>query len=592
MKKITLFILLTVIFQISASSQSCLPEGIFFETQAEIDNFQTNYPNCIEIEGDVTISGDDISNLNGLTVLTTIGGNFMIGNENGGNPNLSNLGGLENITSIGGNLFVVNCNSLSNLIGLNGLTYIEGGIITIRSNSILENLTGLENLTSVVGLEIDFNWGLTSLLGLENLTSLSMLSLYHNAVLTSLEGLNNITAIEGIVWIDWNESLTSFSGLDNLISVGDELRIHENFVLENITSLNNLNSIGGSLSIASNGTLTSLSGLDNIDAGSINDLSISNNGSLSTCEVQSICSYLSNPNGTVTIYSNASGCNGPPEIADACGIALSCLPFGNYYFTDQIGIDSFQINYSGCSELEGFVSIRGSNITSLAGLNQITFIGGDFAIFGNHSLTSLDGLESLTDIHGDLFIGGYDVWPYYGEGNHSLIDLTGLENLTGINGDLTVKNNPVLPSLSGLDNIGAGGFFRLFISENDSLSICEIQSVCNFLGATGNAEIQYNAIGCNSEEEVEEACSVWIQNTNAESMFTIFPNPAKKKISILTGDGMVLNEITIYNQLGQKVLHKKQITNSVDVSMFEQGAYIIEMVSDGMRTRKKLMIGE
>ena len=33
----------------------CLPEGITFSTQAEIDNFQTNYPGCTEIEGDVVI---------------------------------------------------------------------------------------------------------------------------------------------------------------------------------------------------------------------------------------------------------------------------------------------------------------------------------------------------------------------------------------------------------------------------------------------------------------------------------------------------------------------------------------------------------
>jgi S-formylglutathione hydrolase FrmB len=53
---------------------SCLPQGITFTNQAQIDNFQTNYPGCTEIEGDVTIAGDDITNLNGLSVLTSIGG--------------------------------------------------------------------------------------------------------------------------------------------------------------------------------------------------------------------------------------------------------------------------------------------------------------------------------------------------------------------------------------------------------------------------------------------------------------------------------------------------------------------------------------
>ena len=45
-------------------AQSCLPEGITFETQAQVDSFQILYPNCTEIEGDLIISGDNITHLN------------------------------------------------------------------------------------------------------------------------------------------------------------------------------------------------------------------------------------------------------------------------------------------------------------------------------------------------------------------------------------------------------------------------------------------------------------------------------------------------------------------------------------------------
>ena len=77
--------------------QSCLPQGITFSTQASIDNFQTNYPNCTQIEGAVTITGSNINNLNGLNVLTSIGGNLNIGL----NPALTSLTGLNNLTYIG-----------------------------------------------------------------------------------------------------------------------------------------------------------------------------------------------------------------------------------------------------------------------------------------------------------------------------------------------------------------------------------------------------------------------------------------------------------------------------------------------------------
>ncbi len=68
-----LFSVLLLWFHTQLFSQPCLSEGITFTTQEQIDSFQINYPSCTEIEGDVGIYGDDITNLNGLNVLTSIG---------------------------------------------------------------------------------------------------------------------------------------------------------------------------------------------------------------------------------------------------------------------------------------------------------------------------------------------------------------------------------------------------------------------------------------------------------------------------------------------------------------------------------------
>ncbi len=56
MKKLALLLLLTVIFQIIVISQGCLPDGILFTSQTEIDNFPSIYPGCNVIEGQVVIS--------------------------------------------------------------------------------------------------------------------------------------------------------------------------------------------------------------------------------------------------------------------------------------------------------------------------------------------------------------------------------------------------------------------------------------------------------------------------------------------------------------------------------------------------------
>ena len=207
-----------------AGAQGCLPEGITFSFQSQIDSFAINYPNCTEIEGDVVIGcgwegTTDISNLEGLYVLESIGGNLTIG-----------------------------------------------------------------------------SW--------------STVFPYY---------------------------LTSLSGLDNVNSIGGWLEISGSVNLTNLNGLESLNSIGGRLVIWVNSNLTTLSGIDHINGGSILELYISENPFLSSCEVASVCAYLANPNGTIAIENNATGCNSQEEVEAVCAVgiqsavggrqsAVSCYP--------------------------------------------------------------------------------------------------------------------------------------------------------------------------------------------------------------------------------------------------------------------------
>ena len=314
MKKLSFIILVLIFCQITASSQSCLPNGITFYNQADIDNFQTNYPNCFEIEGDVVIYGNDITNLNGLNVLTSIWGHLWIGN----NQALTSLTGLDNLTSIGGSLGISNTTPLTSLTGLANLTSI-GEDLNISNTYSLSGLTGLEGLTSIGGDLVIHCDVLSSFTGLNNLTFIGEDFLIEfNDFLTSLAGLENLTTIGGFLVIYYIEALTSLTGLDNVTSIGGELVIKCNDALTGLTGLNNLTTIGGYLDISDNAALTSLTGLDNIDASSIDNLHIFFNDSLSTCEVLSVCNYLASPNGIIEIHNNAPGCNSQQEVEDAC----------------------------------------------------------------------------------------------------------------------------------------------------------------------------------------------------------------------------------------------------------------------------------
>jgi hypothetical protein len=666
MKNLTLLLFVLLFTQITAYSQPCLPEGITFTTQAKIDNFQTNYPNCTEIEGDVIIGASwwtGITNLNGLSVLTAIGGELSICC----NDVLTSLTGLENLTYIGGHLTIGD--------------YWTGG------NPSLTSLSGLDNLTSIGGnLEIGYNDSLTSITGLENLSfiegNLNIGGVYvGNPSLTSLSGLDNLDSIGGTLKIWENAALTSLTGLENLISINGDLIIGTEYFwhsgwhhggnpsISSLIGLNNLTSIGGNLEIGYNDSLTSLTGLENV-ASIGNNISIRFNDTLSTCEVESICNYLASPNGTVAIYNNANGCNNPPEVANACGITLPCLPFGNYYFFTQAEIDNFQTNYPNCTEIEGDVEINGDDITNLNGLNILTAIGGELSINGNDALTSLTGLDNVTSIGGELSISGNDaltsltgldnvtsigggLWIINNDaltslsgldnltsiggclriwenaalmsltglenltfidvdlqighyvplgsgsgnpsltsltgldnvisiggslwiiGNHVLTSLTGLENVTSIGANLIIFDNDAITSLVGLDNIDAASIDDLEIYDNFSLSTCEVQSVCDYLASPGgDIEIHSNAPGCNSQQEVEEACdSIFsIGELNSEEKFTISPNPLESTsliqytlhqnspvtLQILDLNGrVILTLIDIFQRPGdQKVLFK------------------------------------
>ena len=117
----------------------------------------------------------------------------------------------------------------------------------------------------------------------------------------------------------------------------------------------------------------------------------------------------------------------------------------------------------------------------------------------NPVLTSLTGLDNLTSIVGfRLTINE----------NNSLTSLTELDNLTSIGGSLAIIENNSLASLTGLDNIDANSIIDLYIIGNSFLSTCDVQSICDYLvNPYGEIEINDNTPGCNTQQEVEEACA-------------------------------------------------------------------------------------
>jgi len=166
MKVLLLFLFVIVFLQINTSAQ-VYNGGATLQSQAEVDAFTyTSITGLLVIQENTT---GNITNLNGLSKLTSVGGYLEISS----NSALTNLNGLSNLSSISGDLYFNSNNSLTNIDGLSNLASV-GGLDRLVSNPALTNIDPLSNLSSVAGLEINNNDALTYL-QFDNLTSVGVI---------------------------------------------------------------------------------------------------------------------------------------------------------------------------------------------------------------------------------------------------------------------------------------------------------------------------------------------------------------------------------------------------------------------------------
>ena len=474
------YLLLFILFSLKGSSQSCLPNGIVFTNQEQIDSFSINYPNCTVIEGDVIIEfGSQEVNLLGLLQLEHIDGHVTI-NEGWFTNELE---GLNNLESIGGNLVInqvqtIAFQGLENLSNIQGSLVVFGGFInsfsglenltTIGNNLRIEqaffySLTGLENLAHIGGdLEVSNIFDLFTFEGLETLDTIGGDLIIHSTDIFELEGLENLQSIQGGIKITNAFNLSSLQSLQNITTLGGDLRITDCFLpslegLENLQSihgnlylvslfnafdldaLSNLELVTDSIVLFNNFDLMNLFGLENVNPDSLDFLWLEENYLLSACHTDNICTYLVN-GGPHLISGNDEYCATANSLVGACSAPCSVDPV---VLSRQGQIDSFPLLYPECYEiLEGLyiTSSLVDPIYNLDSLIQLTSIINGLFILDNPELTSLHGLENVTSLSQELLI----------ENNDALLNCEGLSNLTVFNGYVTLKDNDNLQTLEGL----------------------------------------------------------------------------------------------------------------------------------------------
>ena len=322
---------------VSCTPGLCLPYDTDFRTQAEIDEFLLQNPNCKWAHSNISIRGDDITNLDGLINLDSIAGFLEILNV----ENLENLNGLSNLRVVD-SLFEISGTPVSSLEGLEKLEYVGG--LDLTDNSNITDFIGLSGLKRIgnFGFTVQQNDNLISNAGLDNLELIEEFLFYSDNI--SLVDMDGFPALKQILKNDvtFDESLVSFSGMNALEVFPGDLNFTQS-ELFSISGFQNLRKIEGDLSFM---------------AGSTDGLSVTGFNQLDSITNNYIQGFL------------------PDEILDLSG--LNNLK----YVGNDFRIEGNGLNTPG----------------PITGFNQLHTIGNEFKMESNSGITNLSNFQNLENV--------------------------------------------------------------------------------------------------------------------------------------------------------------------------------------------------
>lgn len=435
-------VLLNNVEQVSGETANNFIETLNYQVMAA-DQSVRNYDvtvtesNCSERrwEGNYTItSQEDIDAIQGYSEISS---HLIIGGDSNNPTALTSLEGLECLHTVR-SLTISDNPQLEDLKGLDNLTTARGDLI-IEDNGTLKNITHLANLTAIEKLNITNNESLLSIEGLENLPVLTDLVLNNLPQVTSISPIANARIHNGIDITALN-SLTELSYFSQL----------ENF--------------SGRLTIASNPGLSSLQGLR--DIATVSYLKIIGNPNLTSLEGLNITRI----SHTTTISGN-NGLTNFKGLEKLTNLRSTTIRHNNSLINFE-GLDSLE-------EVTGIFSIENNAaLTSLEGIENANFYSG-LRVRDNQSLTSLKGFNTSVVSIGSIYVGY----------NDSLTSLEGLEHFTSIRG-LEIQSNDALTSLDGLNSLTTIDRIKL----NRNLKLTDISALNNLTHIEDYLDIQFSGL--------------------------------------------------------------------------------------------------
>lgn len=498
----------------------CPTGDVTVTTQQEVNDLWS----CQHITGNLTIDdgpGSDIIDLSPLDGVLMVDGNIVIQNLD-----MTSISPLNGLTALGGSITFQNNASATGISGFASLAHIPGDL-TVTNNAMLTYLHGFTILDKI---------GTDSTLGAFTISDNPAIDFLFE--FGSLDTITSSLTIQNAPVI--SDNISAFSELD----YAGSLRLAATG-FNQLTAFSNLSGLGNALRIQSNNDLMNLSGLDNVIA-------------------------FDQTGGTIEIIDNLQ----VQDLDELSGIDFN-LP-------QSITIDNNAnlLNINGLSSISGDLGTDGlihiANNPMLGSLSGLALITGTstLSIINNDVLLSLAGLNGITHINTGTMPASVTISQ-----NGQLSNLGGLDNLSTFanNCPLVISENPQLMSISALNNLDVTSLSSVEIQDNLQLAICNELWLCTYLGGSSiNATIGNNDVGCQSENEIVQACDLGLNENASPPEVSVYPNPADASINIYLSIGSV-EKVWITDISGNNVL--EATTSSVTVSCLPAGVYYVHVLT-------------
>ncbi|MBK9335774.1 MAG: hypothetical protein IPM98_03965 [Lewinellaceae bacterium] len=413
---------LLILGYVQFANAQCPMGHISLTTQAQIDNFTTDYPGCMHV-------------LNNLVI--------------GPSADIANLNGLSGVNQIDGALLVLDNSALTDVSGLNGLMSI-GTEINIQSNPVLGSidLSGV-SAPNVNRFIISNNAMLTSALLPTNVITISdRLQYYNNPLLATISEMNSLTSVGDVLSISnvLANTLPAFNSLTeigtNVPSVTSGLYLDTNPNITAIPVFPVLNSIGGLISIQINQNLTGFD-LSAVSTHDMRMMIVNNNpvlvSALLPTDVTAISDrlqYYNNP--LLATISEMNSLTSVGDVLSISNVLANTLPAFNSL--TEIGTNVPSVT-------SGLYLDTNPNITAIPAFPVLNSIGGLISIQINQNLTGFD-LSAVST---------HDMRMMIVNNNPVLVSALLPTDVTAISNRLQYYNNPLLATISEMNSLTSVG---------------------------------------------------------------------------------------------------------------------------------------